>query len=27
MQKYGFQANFQHVIVNGLCEACKNQAN
>ena len=24
-QKYGFQANFQHMVVEGLCEACKKQ--
>ncbi len=23
--KYGFRADFKHVMVNGLCETCKNQ--
>jgi Fur family ferric uptake transcriptional regulator len=24
-QKYGFRASFKHMVLNGLCEACKNQ--
>ena len=24
-QKYGFQVNFKHMVINGLCETCKNQ--
>lgn len=26
MKKYGFQADFKHLIVNGLCEDCKKSA-
>jgi Fur family ferric uptake transcriptional regulator len=25
-EKYGFRVSFKHVVINGLCETCKNQA-